>query len=132
MRFQGKNFGLTYSQANGLLLSTLVERIKKEKNLHYYCVSTEKHQDGGIHYHVHLAYSRRKDIKSQTYFDIDSKHPSIEVIQHPTSWNQYCKKDGDFIESDEFQEETSFEPFELARTSSYEEFIKACIKHKLR
>jgi len=133
MRFQGKHFGLTYSQANGLLVSTIVERIKKEKNLRYHCIAQEKHQDGGIHYHVHLEYSRRKDIKNPTYFDIDGKHPSIEVVQHPTSWNTYCKKDGDFIESGEFkEEETTFDAFEIARTSTYENFIKACIKNKLQ
>ena len=131
MRFQGTHFGLTYSQANGLLSSTIVERLKKEKNLRYYCISQEKHQDGGIHYHVHLEYSRRKDVKNETYFDIDGKHPSIEVVKHPTSWNTYCKKDGDFIESGEFKEELDFDPFQIARSSNYEDFVKTCIKKRI-
>lgn len=135
MRFQGTEFGLTYSQANGLLQIEVINKIKKEKNLQYWCVSSELHEDGGIHYHAHLQYSKKKDIKNPRYFDIAKPektfHPSIEVVQHPTSWNTYVKKDGTFVESGTYEEVSEFNPFTYARTSNYEEFITTCLKKRI-
>lgn len=135
MRFQGKDIGLTYSQANGLLQIEVITRIKKERNLDYYCVSSELHQDGGIHYHVHLQYSKIKDIKNEKYFNIikgeKEYHPSIEVLKHPTSWNTYVKKDNIFVESGSYQEVSEFDPFTFARNNDYEPFLKQCIKKRI-
>jgi len=132
MRICGHNIGLTYSQANGLTQMALVQRIKKEKMLDYYCIASELHQDGGLHYHCQLVYKQRKDIKNQAYFDIGNYHPSIEAIQHPKSWNTYIKKDNLFVESGEFIfDDDEFDPFAFARANEFEVFIKACLKKRI-
>lgn len=132
MRISGKHIGLTYSQANGLTQMQVLQRVKKEKNLDYYCIATELHQDGGIHYHVQLVYKQRKDIKNHKYYDIGNFHASLEAIQHPKSWNTYIKEDGIFTESGEFVfDDDEFDPFAFARVNEFETFIKTCLKKRI-
>jgi len=91
-RVQSKSFSLTYPQSAGLSKEELLEHLKKEKNVEYICVSEEQHEDGQPHLHVHIKYSKRKDIKNQKHYDLKEKHPNIQATQDDEDWNKYVKK----------------------------------------
>ena len=131
MRWQGKNIGLTYSQITEFTQEELYDYLRnKERNLQYLCVSKELHQDGGTHYHVHLQYSKKKDIKNDKYYDFKDKHPSIEALEHPDAWNHYIKKENQIMETTAYLPD-EFDPFQFARLNDYETFIRECMKKRV-
>ena len=127
-RVASKSFSLTYPQSNTLNKEELLEHLKKEKNLKYVCVSEEQHQDGNKHFHVHLLYDKRKDIKNEKYFDYKERHPNIQATKDNDEWNKYIKKDNDFIEFGQFE---SSNLYERARTKSHEEYYEECRKEQI-
>lgn len=130
MRWQGKNFGLTYSQVTEFTRKELYDELSKQKNLEYLCVSEERHADGGTHFHVHIQYTKRKDIKNPNYFDFKGKHCSIETLVEPDAWNTYIKKDNNYEENQDY-DKAEFDPFEFGRNNDYESFLKECMKKKI-
>lgn len=96
--FNGKRFFLTYAQCpedkEGLLTF-----LRTRGTLQSFVVAREQHADGQFHLHACVAYEQV--IRAgKRHFDFEGKHPNV---QSPRNWNaciQYCKKDGDFIESD--------------------------------
>lgn len=131
VRFQGKQFSLTYPQAKNITLNGLFEHLKQERNISYVCVCQEHHKDGNLHYHAHLIYSKRKDIKNPRYFDLQGDHANIQVTERPENWNRYIKEDGNFLEHGTFQAEIDYDIFDSARRDDYETFIKQAIENKI-
>lgn len=131
MRYQGKHFGLTYSQANELSLERLYESLLKLRGVEYLLVSEELHKDGNRHYHCQLLFKRRKDVKSTAYFDISDKHPNIQLLRQPEVWNSYCKKDGKFLENKPWEGTGEYDLFDSARRDGYEDFITKAIENKI-
>lgn len=131
VRFQGKQFSLTYPQSTGILLNDLFEHLKRERNIIYVCCAEEKHQDLNIHFHCHLIYSRRKDIKNERYYDFRDHHPNIQVVKRPEDWNDYCKKENNFLEWGKFEAEQDYDLFDSARRDDYENYIRNAIDHKI-
>lgn len=98
-RFQAKNVFATYPQSPTLTKELIVEFYRTIiPNLKYLLVAQENHADNdGIHFHV-LAQSHRKiDTVNVRFFDIDTRHPNIQVAREPYDVMVYCKKDGDFF-----------------------------------
>lgn len=130
-RFQGKQFALTYPQANNITLNALFEQLKQERNLNYLCVAKEAHQEQGIHFHCHLVFSRRKDVRNNRYFDFCDNHPNIQIVKRPKEWNHYCKKEGEFLEHGSFEEASDYDIFDSARRDDYETFIREAIANRV-
>lgn len=127
-RVQSKSFSLTYPQSAGLTKEELLEHLKKEKNVEYICVSEEQHEDGQPHLHVHIKYSKRKDIKNQKHFDLKEKHPNIQATQDDEDWNKYVKKDNNFIEFGEVELDNLYD---IARQKDHDEFYEVCRKKRI-
>jgi len=73
--------------------------ISKKQEISYIISNTENHQDHKeIHTHVLFQLTKRFNIKSERYFDIEGFHPKIENARDIEKSINYIKKDGDFIE----------------------------------
>lgn len=132
-RLCATDFRLTYSQANNETITKefLLEHFKKEKNIKYICVAKEFHQDQGTHYHVHLRYDPRKDVRNDKYFDIPGiNHPNILKADNPDGWNKYVKEDGDFIEFGTYEQQ-DFDLYQSARTNDHDTFFELARSKKI-
>lgn len=98
-RINARNFSLTYPQTPAGFELKIQDFLNDLPNVAYYVIGTERHADGGLHQHVALGFTSKKNIRSQTFFDIDGQHPNIQSTRNITDWITYCKKDGNFIES---------------------------------
>lgn len=91
-------FGLTYSQAGGVLTKELVldELIARGGNCDY-IVAQERHADGGIHFHCYIKYEKKLESRNPRVFDILGIHPNICKGSVTRGWADYVAKDGDYI-----------------------------------
>lgn len=83
----GKNFFLTYSQISriGFTPDDIIKHLKDENRygpVHKIMWAEEKHQDGGLHIHVLVAYQRKQKTSDMRHFDVVkgnvSCHPNIK------------------------------------------------------
>lgn len=73
--------------------------ISKKQEISYIISNTENHQDHKeIHTHVLFQLTKRFNIQSDRFFDIEGFHPRIETARNIEKSISYIKKDGDFIE----------------------------------
>ncbi len=73
--------------------------ISKKKEISYIISNTENHQDHKeIHTHVLFQLTKRINIKTERFFDIEAFHPKIENARDIEKSIDNIKKDGDFIE----------------------------------
>ncbi|WP_308495560.1 hypothetical protein [New Jersey aster yellows phytoplasma] len=71
----------------------------KKQEISYIISNTENHQDHKeIHTHVLFQLTKRFNIQSDRFFDIEGFHPRIETARNIEKSISYIKKDGDFIE----------------------------------
>lgn len=132
-RLQRKDFFLTYPQSN-LDINQLYDFFNKERNIQYYCIGKEHHQDGGIHFHVYAYYDRLKDVRNERYFDLDNEHPNIRL--QPTKsileTINYCKKEGfQVLEYGDEPQEVPDDIYILAATMERNEFFNYCRKKRI-
>lgn len=94
-RLAAKSFFLTFSQSS-LEKSFLFNFLKSLEHVSYVLLSQEAHQDGGVHYHCLLYFSKQLDILP-THFDCSSEHPNVRTVgQRVDDWkrvDQYVRKD---------------------------------------
>lgn len=139
-RVCAEHFRLTYSQVtnNEFTKEAFIEHFKQERNIRYICICKEAHQDGGVHFHAHLFYKPRKDIRNARYFDFKEQHCNILKADNPEGWNRYCKglvekKEGvtpDFIEWGTFEEDETI--YQKARSmGSREQFMAECLNKRI-
>jgi len=121
-RVASKEFSLTYPQCN-LEKQTLLDKLKLEKNITYICISKELHQDGNPHLHVHIQFSKRKDIKNPKYFDFQGYHCNVQATKDSAAWNKYIKEDQDFTEWGEREED--YDLYQSARTMHHDDFFES-------
>lgn len=104
-RISSKNFALTWPQcpidkdlakAHLLTLGTPT----------YVLVCHELHEDGSPHLHALVQYSKRKDVKSPTYFDLSHDgtvyHGDYKLAKDD-GWKTYVEKDGDTTEEGAYE-----------------------------
>nr|WAE43016.1 MAG: replication associated protein [Cressdnaviricota sp.] len=95
---------LTYSQTpETWTKESLLEKLPSGYVKH--CISKESHQDGGIHFHVLLCHSTSFRTRNSRYFDVDGVHPNVQAARDHKATRTYVKKDGDFIESDNWSDD---------------------------
>jgi len=112
--FNAKRVFLTYPQVGDVPRSAVVRRLRllgPDK----LCVSTERHTDGGLHFHALAQWSRPLHTRDQRHFDVDGLHPNIQPVRNLRAVYRYVTKDGDF-EGD---------VFEFGRESCYGKAVSA-------
>lgn len=122
-RIAATEFSLTYPQCT-LDKSTLLDKLKLEKNVEYICISRELHEDGNPHLHAHIQFSKRKDIKNPRYFDFQGFHCNIQATKDSNAWNKYIKEDEDFLEYGTREED--FDLYQSARSMHHDDFFEKC------
>jgi len=102
-RLKARGFFLTYSQTQ-VSRDRITQWFSRQNRMKRVVVGQEHHQDGHLHWHVTIEYEVPKDLRAQTYFDIDGEHPNIGIWSpnNPTKqtyenwfkfhWD-YCKKE---------------------------------------
>lgn len=105
-RLRGKKLFLTYSQLNinsledvrTLVLEQLRDKVPK---IIQYVIAEEKHQDGGLHYHIYLEFNTRAELYGANCLDLEfdgiSYHGSYETVRKKDSAIRYIIKDKHFI-----------------------------------
>lgn len=97
-RVNARQFFLTYPQCD-IAPQDLANSLRESHDISRYCIGRERHSDGGNHLHAYIAFNRKVDVKSQTFFDCQGYHPHIEAVKNKTRTIEYCRKEKDFVES---------------------------------
>lgn len=129
--FNGKRFFLTYPQSS-FGFDEYLTFIQSIATVSYVVFGREVHEDGNPHRHVCVEFTERQT-GDQTLFDFQGRHPNI---QSPRRWNAckaYCKKDQDFTEwpEGEEEEEISLSLSQLAASMNELEFFEYCARKKI-
>lgn len=92
------NAFLTYPQVGDAELTGIYDWLTATFECDYVCVSEERHEDGGKHFHAFLRFARRFRSSNQSVFDYNGNHPNIKSAYAPSKCLEYVKKDGNFLE----------------------------------
>lgn len=87
-----REFGLTYPQCTATR-EEVATYFKHRLSPSYILVAQEAHQDGGLHLHCLLQFSKKKDILNTRAFDYLTFHPNIQLIRDSDDWKKYCIKE---------------------------------------
>lgn len=95
-RFNASKVFLTYPQCN-LSVQQLLEGLASIKEIKYYAIAQERHEDGNPHLHALCQFSSKINTVNQAYFDIQGFHPNIQRPRNIKDVLTYIKKDGEYI-----------------------------------
>lgn len=97
-RFKGQKVGLTYSQVDGLDITTesLLKFAERYGTVIKYKIGKENHKDGGTHFHCYFQWAGVYESRDARCFDHNGRHPNIQKCPG-IGWWKYCSKDGDFV-----------------------------------
>ena len=104
-RINAKSFAITSwtNTAKEAILDEIKQRFGIE-NVQYICVSEEtgelNHQR---HVHVQLILKKKVNLKSRFLDEVTGTRCNYQVTRNDLAWNEYIKKDGDYIEFNEFK-----------------------------
>lgn len=94
-------------------------------------ICTELHADGHHHLHAVVDWSRKKDTRNPRYLDIENYHPNMQSVKNLNASINYCKKEGDWEEFGEGDQEDDDDFVGLARELDEGEYYKRCLKKKM-
>lgn len=77
-RLRARAFFLTYSQT-AIPRDVITQWFSRQPRMTRVIVGQEHHQDGHLHWHVTCQYEVQKDVRANTYFNIQGEHPNIGV-----------------------------------------------------
>jgi len=126
--YNGKRFFLTYAQC-AESKESLLEFLQKKATVRAYVIASENHKEEGKHLHACVEFNEVQR-RSVDWLDFKGKHPNK---QDPRKWaacQQYCKKDGDYIENDKNELQGSLEEI-VALASSETEWMQYCVDNKI-
>jgi len=130
-RIQGNSFFLTYSQCN-LEPQVLLDHLKTLQDVKFIGIGQEHHQDGNLHLHVLINFSKRKNIQTPRYFDLNGFHPSVEKTRSQKGAKDYYRKEGyNVLEFGEEEEEEVEDIYTLAGQMDRSDFFNYCRKKKI-
>lgn len=94
-RIQTKHVFLTYSQANNVDHNDLFTHLCGLHNPIRVRVGRELHDDGGVHYHAFIQWSKPCETRDVRFFDWAGIHPNVvSRIRDIRATYDYCGKDG--------------------------------------
>jgi len=101
LRLNGKRFYCTYPRNDTTkeYMETMLTCGPHSKDLEWYVIGRERHQDGGLHLHAAFAFTKKKNYKDPHIFDYltyGSKHGNYQTIRNVKQCLRYCVKDGDW------------------------------------
>lgn len=103
-RINAKNYFLTYSNVaqQGWLTFTKEELMAHLLSLGARAVTVGKelHEDGSPHFHALVEYGNKKNVRNALFFDFNGVHPNVQAAKSVPASRTYCKKDGDFCQSE--------------------------------
>jgi hypothetical protein len=102
-RVQSKDIAVTYPKCPLTPLELKIHLQTVWPSIKYVCVSQETHEDGVPHLHAQLQFTKKCNIINARILDIQGYHPNIQATNHSTQWNDYVKKDGNWLEEGEYQ-----------------------------
>jgi hypothetical protein len=98
-RLSSKNLFITYPQAPNLTKEIILQKLQSLGTLTNYIIGQELHQDLGTHFHCCLTYNSPITTRNARLFDIQNYHPNVQSTRNVPQSANYCRKDGNFIES---------------------------------
>lgn len=90
-KFAAKSVFLTYAQSK--LSPEQIAEYLGTIGCHRYVIGTERHRDGGTHFHVVAGWEKRIQTKNPRYFDIANEHPNIQCPRNIRNCLAYATKD---------------------------------------
>jgi len=131
--YNGKRFFLTFARCDDTKES-LKLFLESKATTKYVVVCKELHEDGFPHLHACVEFTSVQR-KPASWLDFNGKHPNK---QDPRRWDAcktYCKKDGDFIETEDAGLAEAFDQVDIqalcAMAESEEEWMAYCIREKI-
>nr|WCR62204.1 MAG: replication associated protein [Circoviridae sp.] len=99
-RLQAKNIFLTWPQCEVSKEAALefIKDVCKDFGVSYVFVARESHKDGNKHIHALVRLKEAIDTYDERFFDMEDKHPHIEVARNIKSVITYLKKENDTLE----------------------------------
>lgn len=141
MRWQGKYFFLTYSQAGELNSDDLAAHLHTlPKAINFLRLAIEHHKDGNIHYHCAIQFEKRISTENARYFDHQGCHPNVQTARSFPKVCSYIAKESTFEDFGEIREvaggsgdaQNEFElNAEITRCADYGEWLQICISNKI-
>lgn len=101
-RVEGRVFFLTYTQkgSEGQVLTkeSLRDALMEHRfgeSLHptHYLICRQHYVQGGVHFHVILVYSHRKNVLKAEYFDVQGVHPNVGRLRNRLAALEYVVKE---------------------------------------
>lgn len=134
-RLDAKHLFLTYPRCE-LTKEQALEQLKnKTIDIKHYVIGRELHEDGHPHLHVYLALNRKKNTQNPAFYDLRQDatvyHGNYQAARDIADVMKYCKKDGDFIQSDGIEEpEDKMDYGEIIKTANTaQEYMALVEKH---
>lgn len=90
----------------GVPLQDLLDFLWSYDHVQYVCVSSELHQDGSLHRHALVQFSKPYRTRDPACFDFQGFHPNVQGAKKPAAALAYVKKCEDFIEKGNWVEKT--------------------------
>lgn len=131
-RLQAKHISLTYPRADFALedgLAALRNKSSGSRRVTYVLISSETHEDGGLHRHAYVRFNARVNLANDRFFDFGTHHPNIQAVQNIQAWVNYVKKDGTFLEWT--TEQGSGSLFENAETMDESTFFQWAVDNRV-
>lgn len=130
-KFCASRVFLTYPQCD-INRERLYNWINDKNTIRYAIISTELHADGNKHLHAAIQFTKKINSRTPTLFDIDNHHPNIQAIRNWPATLNYVRKDGEFDEYDNRDDQTAHDNlFELAKTMDHNEYFQYCYEKKV-
>jgi len=93
--FNAKRVFLTYPQVGDVPRAVVAAAIRALGPIRL-CISTERHTDGGVHFHAIAEWADRFHTRDNRAFDVGGLHPNIQPVRSVRAVYRYVTKDGDF------------------------------------
>jgi len=114
-RLSCREFAITYPQCD-ISRGEFDKAWKSKYHPDEYVSARERHEDGGYHLHLFVAYRRRKDVRSARYFDMafegKTYHPNVKRVSDKEGWLEYLAKEDDNGVAEFLDRSTRFDPLQ--------------------
>ena len=131
-RLQGKHLSLTYPRCDAALedlLSYLRNKQSGSRVVRQVIVSSETHEDGGLHRHAYIQFDGRVNLSNPRFFDFGQFHPNVQACRNVEAWKNYVRKDGTFMDWESDIEDVDL--VTIASRMSRREFLTYAVAHRL-